>query len=229
MNSNDMYNELQAKVGYSFKDMNLLLLAMTHSSYANENHNKKDFFNERIEFLGDAVLELVSSEFLYNTMQGKTEGEMSKARAAAVCEPALAFCARQFELEKYIRLGKGEEMTGGRNRDSIISDALESLIGAIYLDGGFDEAKRFIMTFVLNDLEHKHLYVDSKSALQEYSQGNMGAEPEYTLVGESGPDHMRTFTMQVSINGTVYGTGSGRNKKNAQQAAALEALKKLLN
>ena len=220
-----IYRSLQNRIGYSFKDEELLLLALTHSSFANENHNKS-FFNERIEFLGDAVLELISSEFFYKMTPEMPEGVMTKKRAAAVCEPALAFCAREIGLEKNIRLGRGEEQTGGRERDSIISDALESLIGAIYLDGGFEEAKKFVLSFVLNDLDHKKLYYDSKSALQEYAQGHLGAEPVYELIGESGPDHMRVFTMQVSVAGNVLGVGEGHTKKAAQAAAALEALKK---
>lgn len=215
---------LEEQIGYHFKDRNLLLLALTHTSYANENHQDKAFHNERIEFLGDAVLELVSSEYFYNNMPGKSEGEMTKRRASMVCEPTLAFCARQFGLEKFIRLGKGEEQTGGRGRDSITSDALEALIGAIYLDGGFASAKEFVLRFVLNDIEHKRFFFDSKTILQEMIQARFSEDLTYDLLDESGPDHDKRFHMRVRIGERVLGEGIGRTKKAAQQMAAYEAL-----
>lgn len=220
---------LQERIGYHFRDSQLLLLALTHSSFANENHRDKKFYNERIEFLGDAVLELISSEYFYKKYPDASEGEMTKTRASLVCEPTLAFCAREFGLENYIRLGHGEEMTGGRQRDSIISDALESLIGAVYLDGGFEEARKMVLKYVLNDVEKKSLFHDSKSSLQEYVQAHFAVEPVYELIGESGPDHNKSFLMQVSVKQKVYGTGEGRTKKLAQQKAAYEALMTLYN
>lgn len=215
---------LEEQIGYHFKDRDLLLLALTHTSYANENHQDKTFHNERIEFLGDAVLELVSSEYFYKNMPGKSEGEMTKRRASMVCEPTLAFCARQFGLEKFIRLGKGEEQTGGRGRDSITSDALEALIGAIYLDGGFASAKEFVLRFVLNDIEHKRFFFDSKTILQEMIQARFSEDLTYDLLDESGPDHDKRFHMRVRIGERVLGEGIGRTKKAAQQMAAYEAL-----
>ena len=153
--------KFQEVIEYHFHDEKLLRQALTHSSFANEKHLKKHSDNERLEFLGDAVLEIISSEFLYKEYPDKPEGELTKLRASIVCEPTLAMCARQIHLQEYIMLGKGEDLTGGRTRDSIISDALEALIGAIYLDGGFANAKEFIHRFVLNDLENKQLFYDS--------------------------------------------------------------------
>ena len=162
--------ELQERIGYTFRRQELLKSALMHSSYTNETHLPKYKCNERLEFLGDAVLELVSSEFLFFADRKMPEGELTKTRASMVCEPSLAFCAREIELGKYLFMGRGEENTGGRERDSITSDALEALIGAIYLDGGFANAKEFILKFVLNDLEHKKLFYDSKTILQEIVQ-----------------------------------------------------------
>ena len=154
--------------------------------------------NERLEFLGDAVLELISSDFLYAKFTQVPEGELTKKRASLVCEPSLAYCARQFGLPQYLLLGKGENMTGGRNRDSIVSDATEALLGAIYLDGGFEPAKDFVLKFILNDIEHKQLFYDSKTILQEIVQ-EKGIQPvEYILTGESGPDHDKQFTVKCS-------------------------------
>lgn len=155
MANHTLLKELQQKIDYQFKDENLLFTALTHSSYANEHKLHKIHHNERLEFLGDAVLEVVSSDFLFKNFPDMAEGQMSKKRASLVCEPTLAYCARQIGLGKYLMLGKGEDMGGGRNRDSILSDALEAVIGSIYLDGGIEQAGSFIMTHVLNDIEHK--------------------------------------------------------------------------
>ena len=152
--------ELQDKIGYEFKQEKLLRQALTHSSFANEKHLRKHSDNERLEFLGDAVLEIVSSDFLYKAYPDKSEGDLTKLRASLVCEPTLAICTREMELGKYLFLGKGENLTGGRNRNSILSDALEAVIGAIYLDGGFEHAKTFIHKFILTDIEHKKLFYD---------------------------------------------------------------------
>ena len=219
--------ELEHRIGYTFQDFALLKKAMSHSSYVNEEHLPKYECNERLEFLGDAVLELVSSEFLFFEHPTTPEGELTKKRASLVCEPSLAFCARDFELPKYLLLGRGEELTGGRNRDSIVSDATEALLGAIYLDGGFANAKEFVLDFILNDLEHKQLFYDSKTILQEIVQENLSHGVEYRLVGESGPDHNKSFTVEVLVNDQVMGQGTGHTKKAAEQAAAYEAIRKL--
>ena len=215
--------ELEKKIGYKFQRFDLLCQAMRHSSYANEKHMEKNECNERLEFLGDAVLELVSSEFLFFENKKMPEGELT----SIVCEPSLAFCARELNLGSYLLLGKGEENTGGRYRESLTSDALEALIGAIYLDGGFASAKEFIHRFVLNDLEHKKLFFDSKTILQEIVQGNFNEPIEYTLLKEEGPDHNKSFFISVSIGNEVYGNGKGRTKKAAEQEAAYQAILEL--
>lgn len=216
--------ELEGKIGYCFQDQELLKHALRHSSYVNEKHMKKHECNERLEFLGDAVLEVVSSEFLFFEHQTMPEGELTKKRASMVCEPALAFCARDIDLGEYLLLGKGEEATGGRKRDSVTSDAMEALIGAIYLDGGFASAKEFIHRFILNDLENKKLFFDSKTILQEIVQAEMEEEIFYKLLKEEGPDHNKTFYSAVLIGEDVYGKGSGRTKKAAEQQAAYHAI-----
>ena len=219
--------ELQNKIGYQFKNQELLVSALMHSSYTNEKRLPKYKCNERSEFLGDAVLELVSSEFLFDANEKMPEGELTKLRASMVCEPSLAFCAREIGLGDYLLLGKGEEFTGGRNRDSVTSDALEALIGAIYLDGGFANAKEFILRFVLNDLEHKKLFYDSKTILQELVQGNFTKNLSYHLIKEEGPDHNKIFFVEVYIGNVCYGKGKGRTKKAAEQDAAYHAILEL--
>jgi len=198
--------------------------ALTHSSFTNEQKINKTKDYERLEFLGDAVLELVSSEFLYRKHPGLPEGRLTKLRASIVCEPSLAFCAKDLELGKFIRLGKGEESTGGRERDSITSDAMEAVIGAIYLDGGMEPAKTFINRFILSDLDNKVLFYDSKSNLQELIQGSLKKEFHYEVLQESGPEHDKTFVVEVLMEETSIGKGTGRTKKAAEQQAAYEAL-----
>ena len=223
----DRVKELEQKIGYVFKDKSLIERALMHSSYTNEKHLKKYECNERLEFLGDAVLELVSSAYLFNEFPKVSEGELTKTRASMVCEPSLAMCARDIGLGDYLLLGKGEDMTGGRNRDSIVSDATEALLGAIYLDGGFANAKEFVLNFILNDIEHKQLFYDSKTILQEIVQEN-GTQPvEYILTKEEGPDHNKNFTVEARVNGKVMGQGSGHTKKAAEQAAAYQAIRVL--
>lgn len=219
--------ELEEKIGYCFQDQELLKHALRHSSYVNEKHMKKHECNERLEFLGDAVLEVVSSEFLFFEHQTMPEGELTKKRASMVCEPALAFCARDIDLGEYLLLGKGEEATGGRKRDSVTSDAMEALIGAIYLDGGFASAKEFIHRFILNDLENKKLFFDSKTILQEIVQANFKEAISYRLVREEGPDHDKSFHVMVCIGEEEYGLGKGRTKKAAEQEAAYQSILKL--
>lgn len=219
--------ELEKVIGYQFKEPELLRQALTHSSYANEKHLKKQSDNERLEFLGDAVLELVSSEYLFKNYPKMPEGELTKFRASIVCEPTLALCTKDIDLGKYLFLGKGEDLTGGRNRKSILSDALEAVIGAIYLDGGFEAAKEFVHEFILVDIENKKLFHDSKTILQELVQGNYKEELHYELVAEEGPDHDKKFTVQALIGQRVIGHGTGHTKKAAEQEAAYEALLKL--
>ena len=219
--------QLEQIIGYTFQNKKLLKQALTHSSYANEKKLGKLGCNERLEFLGDAVLELISSDFLYAKFTQVPEGELTKKRASLVCEPSLAYCARQFGLPQYLLLGKGENMTGGRNRDSIVSDATEALLGAIYLDGGFANAKEFIHHFILNDIEHKQLFYDSKTILQEIVQANMTGNVSYELIDEQGPDHNKTFRVAVHIGEEEYGVGEGRTKKAAEQEAAYISILKL--
>ncbi len=222
-NMKEALQELQGKIGYRFQNEALLKQALTHSSFANEQKINKLNNYERLEFLGDAVLELVSSEFLYNENKDMPEGQLTRLRASMVCEPALAYCARDIQLNTYILLGKGEEATGGRTRDSIISDVMEAVIGAIFLDGGIENAQRFIYRFVLSDLEDKILFMDSKTLLQEEIQRNNTAQLRYELVGETGPDHDKQFSVRAFLDDKLIGSGVGRT----EQQAAYEALKRL--
>ena len=219
--------DLEKRIGYEFHDMKMLMTAMCHSSYANEHRQRQIHDNERLEFLGDAVLEVSSSDFLFHQYPDMPEGKLTKLRASIVCEPTLALCAREIHLEQYLLLGKGEEHTGGRYRDSIISDAMEALIGAIYLDGGFANAKEFVEKFILTDIEHKKLFYDSKTILQEMVQGGQEKGIVYQLVGEEGPDHNKSFRVGVAIGGEAFGCGIGRTKKAAEQEAAYQAILKL--
>lgn len=219
--------ELERVIGYEFKEKELLELAMTHSSYANDVRRGEKRDNERLEFLGDAVLELSSSEILFHTYKEKPEGELTRLRASLVCEPTLAECARQIEIGKYLLLSHGEERTGGRERDSVTSDAFEALIGAIYLDGGYAPAKQFVEKYVFNDIEKKHLFYDSKTILQEILQKDFKERVEYVLTGESGPDHDKHFRVDAVFHGEVMGSGEGKTKKRAEQQAAYQAILKL--
>jgi len=221
----DLYG-FQKLIGYQFKDLTMLKNALTHSSYANEKKNNKFKDNERLEFLGDAVLELTSSEYLFKENPDLDEGDLTRIRASVVCEPTLAYCARMIHLRDYIMLGKGEDLTGGRYRDSITSDALEALIGAIYLDGSFANAKEFIHKFILNDLENKKLFFDSKTILQEIVQAK-NSEVEYKLLKECGPDHSKTFEVIVVVDGKDMEIGTGRTKKSAEQQAAYNTILKI--
>ena len=219
--------ELEKKIGYEFENFQLLINAMTPSSYTNENHIPKHRCNERLEFLGDAVLELVSSEFLFRKSPKMPEGRLTRLRASMVCESSLAMCAADIGLGEYLYLGKGEEATGGRQRDSVTSDAMEALIGAVYLDGGFTNAKEFIHRFVLTDLEDKQLFYDSKTILQEIVQAGGNGRVSYRLTGEEGPDHDKSFCVEVKIGDAVFGSGKGRTKKAAEQQAAYQAILEL--
>ncbi len=217
--------QLQERIEYHFENVNLLWQALSHSSYANEHKQEHRKDNERLEFLGDAVLELASSEFIYLEYPDMPEGDMTKLRASIVCEPTLALCAREIKLQECLLLGKGEEHTGGRERNSIVSDAMEALIGAIYLDGGFANAKEFVKKFILTDIEHKKLFYDSKTILQEIVQGEYRDEEiRYDLVGEEGPDHAKRFIVEVKLGGKTEGKGIGSTKKAAEQEAAYRAI-----
>lgn len=223
-----MFQKLEEKIGYHFQDQEKLKLALTHSSYANENMLAKLESNERLEFLGDAVLELVSSQFLFTLYPDKPEGDLTKIRASIVCEPTLALCGKEISLGKYLFLGKGEERTGGRERNSVVSDTMEALIGAIYLDGGFEPAEAFIKRFILNDIETKELFYDSKTSFQEIIQrDHPGQEIHYELVEEKGPDHNKIFVVQLFVGEQMFGQGEGRTKKRAEQEAACQALLKI--
>lgn len=214
---------LQDSLGYHFKDESLLVHALTHPSFSNENGDPKEASNQRLEFLGDAVLELISSVFLFNRKPVIQEGMMTKLRAALVCEPALAESARRLKLGDYIILGKGEGREGIQRRDSVLSDALEAVIGAIYLDGGMEEARAFVTELVLSDIEGRELYRDAKTMLQEYSS-QKHRELRYELVSEEGPCHDRTYRIEVRIDNEIFGAGEGSSKKKAEQAAAYQAL-----
>ncbi|MDF2951081.1 MAG: Ribonuclease [Anaerocolumna sp.] len=211
-------------IGYKFNDRRLLKHALTHSSYANEKRMHKLENNERLEFLGDAVLELVTSEFIYQRHKKMPEGDLTKLRARIVCEQTLASCANDLNLGNYVLLGKGEAATGGRERHSILSDAMEAIIGAIYLDGGFTNAKEFISKFILSDVENKELFFDSKTILQEIVQSEYKEQLIYELIREEGPDHNKKFTVAALVNDIELGIGVGSTKKAAEQEAAYQSI-----
>ena len=219
--------QFEEVIGYKFNDRQLLDKALTHSSYANEHRLDHSRCNERLEFLGDAVLEIVTSDFLYHKYDALPEGDLTKIRASIVCEPTLAYCAGDIRLGEYLLLGKGEEATGGRNRNSVVSDAMEALIGAIYLDGGFTNAKEFIHRFILNDIEHKQLFYDSKTILQEIIQSRQDGELSYEILKEEGPDHNKSFEVRALVGDQEIGRGKGRTKKAAEQLAAYNGILKL--
>lgn len=220
-------DEFQQKIAYTFKNKNLLRQALTHSSYANEHRMNKHYNNERLEFLGDAVLEIISSDYLFKNYPKLQEGELSKKRASMVCEPTLAKCAQAIPLGKYLFLGKGEDLTGGRERDSIVSDALEAVIGAIYLDSDLEHAKTFIDTYILNDIENKILFHDSKTKLQELVQAKFKKAVVFETVDAKGPEHSRIFVVQAKMEDIVLGEGEGRTKQSAGQDAAYKAILRL--
>ncbi len=217
-------------LNYKFKDEELLLTALTHSSYANEAKAQGAVCNERLEFLGDAVLGFVIGSYLYKAFPEMSEGKLTKLRANVVCEQMLAKKAKALGFDKYLRLGKGEEMTGGRERVSILEDAFESVIGAIYLDGGIEKAAEFILSQLKNEIESikaSHHVLDNKTSLQEILQRTSQAPIEYAVVGESGPAHNKVFKVEVRHEGKVLGQGKGKSKKEAEQHAAQVALEKL--
>lgn len=221
--------ELEKKLGYSFQDRALLETALNHSSYANENRAAGFESNERLEFLGDSVLGQIVASYLFLTYPKMPEGQMTRLRAELVCEQSLHSVAQKLELGRYIKLGRGEEHTGGRQRESILADAVEAVIAAMYLDGGIEVSRRFIGTYILSGFEAEeiHTVTDYKTALQEHIQRKAGQTLIYELVSESGPDHRKTFTMRVALNGRSIGEGSGRTKKEAEQNAARAGLEAL--
>lgn len=217
--------EFEKKIGYSFTNKHLIQQALSHSSYANEK-KRPNGSNERLEFLGDSVLSIVVSDYLYKHLTSVAEGDLTKLRASLVCEKSLHIFAKQIDLGNYLLLGKGEENTGGRERPSILADAFEAVIAAIYLDGGIEAARKHILRFIPDDLEHgcKQAFSDFKTVLQEVVQKNPEEKVEYVLIGEEGPDHNKRFVVEVMLNSQVIGKGKGRSKKEAEQIAAKEAL-----
>ena len=223
-----MLSDLEKAIGYRFQNISLLQNALSHSSYANERYHDSLMSNERLEFLGDSILGMTVADYLYRNFPNRPEGELTRMRADMVCEKTLAAVADRIGLGQHLLLGHGEEQGGGRSRASILADAVESIIAASYLDGGFEAAANFIRTFILCDVPVKQLHnVDYKTTLQELVQQKKNQVLTYTLTGESGPDHDKEFRVQVSLNGKVVGEGTGRSKKRAEQDAARVAIEKL--
>ena len=217
--------KFEKNIGYTFKNKDYLIEALSHSSYANEK-KKSRTSNERLEFLGDSVLSIVVSKYLFEHLTNVAEGELTKLRASLVCEKSLHIFAMQIHLGDFIMLGKGEEITGGRERPSILADAFEAVIAAIFLDGGFEPVTKYILGFMPDDIQHqkKSAFSDFKTILQEVVQKNPEVKVEYVLAGEEGPDHNKSFIVEVFLNSNVIGKGKGRSKKEAEQMAAKEAL-----
>ena len=219
--------EFEKVINYTFKDKELLKVALTHSSYANEHKKQHLKYNERLEFLGDAVLSISVSDYIFKNCPNYPEGDLTKLRASLVCEKTLFIFAKELELGKYILLSNGEKKGGGAERPSILSDAFEALIAAIYLDGGMKEASKFVLSFVVPEIKNHSVgfvFRDYKTKLQEIIQRNPGEKLNYVLVDESGPDHNKHFVVEVHLNSNVIGKGGGRSKKEAEQQAAREAL-----
>ncbi|MBR3593799.1 MAG: ribonuclease III [Clostridia bacterium] len=217
--------ELENKIGYSFKDKSLLRLALTHSSYANENGNPAHC-NERLEFLGDSVLSIIVSEYIFAKFKNSLEGDLTKLRASLVCEKSLCEFSKELGIGDHILLGRGEEQNGGRQRPSILADAFEAVLAAIYLDAGMEQAKQHVLRFITEELKHRdnEVFKDYKTTLQEVIQRNREEQLTYVLTDESGPDHNKSFTVEVRLNSNVIGVGTGRSKKQAEQSAAKQAL-----
>ena len=223
-----MIKDLETAIGYQFRNIQLLQNALTHSSYANERWHNSLLSNERLEFLGDSVLGMLVAEYLYKTFPDRPEGELTRMRADMVCEHTLATVANKIGLGTHLMLGHGEERLGGRSRESILADATESVIAACFLDGGLAAAEQFVKQYILVEVPvSRPNNMDYKTALQELVQQKKNQVLSYTLVGQSGPDHDKQFDVEVSLNGTVVGSGSGRSKKRAEQMAAKAAMEKL--
>jgi len=220
------FGPLEERIGYRFQDPTLLRTALTHKSFAAEYHIREIPQYERMEFLGDSILEYISSEALYQKYPELSEGELTKKRASLVCEYTLSQITKGLGYGDYVILGKGEELTGGRERSSILCDLFESVLGAIYLDGGMEPAREYVERHLLTDMEHKTLFTDAKTILQEYAQ-SQGLELTYELLDQSGPDHLRVYTSQVKIGGTPYEIGQAHSIKGAQMEAAHKTLRKL--
>jgi ribonuclease-3 len=222
--------KLQDRLGYRFEDIGLLNIALTHSSYANEKDLPRDGYNERLEFLGDAVLEMVVSEFLYNRFREYPEGALTKLRASLVKGQALGPYAAGLGLGEFLLMGKGEEASGGRKRGSILADAFEAVVGSMYLDGGYPAARDFIIRYInerISRLPEGGFTTDFKTTLQEKVQASGGRSVQYRLVSEQGPDHDKTFRVRVCIGDKSYGEGVGKSKKEAEQMAAKKAIERL--
>ena len=221
--SDKRYTDLEQAIGYCFNDKSLLDIAFTHKSYSNEVLIKKFESYERFEFLGDAILEYIVSEYLFQNYSKLSEGKLTKLRASLVCEFTLSKISRELKFGKYGKFSKGESLTGGNNRDSILCDMFESVLGAIYLDGGMEPAKAFVYRFLLTDIEHKQLFYDSKSNLQEYAQ-KQNKQLTYDLLEEKGPEHDKIFYVRVKLGEYILATGEGHSRKSAAQMAAYTAL-----
>ena len=227
---NNSLDEFQNIIGYRFNNTDLLTLALTHSSYGNEHKKEKYENNERVEFLGDAALDLIISRYIYDMFPFMPEGELTKLRAGVVCEISLAKVAVKLRIGEFLMLGKGEENTGGRTRDSILADATEAVIGAVYIDGGFAEAEKFVIGLLsdaVEELKTSFRTIDCKTHLQELIQKTSKSPVTYAIVDEKGPDHNKVFAAEVRHNGKVIGSGNGKSKKEAEQSAAADALNRL--
>ena len=225
-----VYSELEEKLGYTFNNRELLKHALIHRSYGNEHWEYKKINNERLELLGDAVLDLVVTEYLYKNFLKSTEGDLAKLKSMIVSEPVLAKISKELGIGKYLLLSKGEELTGGRDRSSILGDVFEAILGAIYLDSDFIKAKEYgtkLLEYQINHIEENEDLIDFKTILQEHSQKTHKVTPVYKVIKEIGPDHKKNFEIEVSINEVVVGNGNGRNKKSAEQSAAKDACKKM--
>jgi ribonuclease-3 len=228
----NIINQIETRLNYVFEDKNYLIRALTHSSYANENKKNRMKNNERLEFLGDSVLGLVISEYLYNNHINLEEGQLTKIRAKIVCESSLGEASRALNIGEYMYFGRGEELTGGRERTSILSDAFEAIIAAMYLDGGIDVVRKFVLNHMKEIVENAtqgRLFTDYKTQLQEEIQVKKGNRIRYEIFKEEGPDHSKLFFTHVKLNDDIIGVGSGRSKKESEQEAAKEGLKRLLN
>lgn len=223
------FAQLQDQLHIFFQDESLLVQAFTHSSYVNEHHRKVEQDNERLEFLGDAVLQITISQYLFQKKPALSEGEMTKLRASIVCEPSLVSFAESLDFGKYILLGKGEELTGGRTRPALLADVFEAFVGALYLDQGLEAVQSFFERYIFPKIERGEIssVKDYKSMLQEYIQQENNGDLQYIITDERGPAHNREFVAEVHLNGQCIGAGVGRSKKEAEQKAAEEALKKL--
>jgi len=227
--NSEFLNEFEKKIGYEYKDKRNLLLALTHSSYANENKDSGLTSNERLEFLGDAVLNIIISDYLYNLYPDLSEGELTKTRASIVCEASLAKYAERIDLGKFLLLGRGEELTGGRQRISVLSDAFEAVLGSLYLDGGMETARKFISDLMMDQIKGREaeIFVDYKTQLQELIQKTNDKKITYEIISEEGPDHDKTFLARVKVGDEVLGSGEGKSKKEAEQMSAQSGLRTL--